>query len=111
MATGREPDMIDHVNGCRDDNRVENLRAASHSDNMRNSRRPANNTSGFAGVSYKRQTNRWVAYILVGKTRKHLGYFSSKEEAHAARVAANIKYKFHPNHGSAERSLYRRTVQ
>ena len=39
------------------------------------------NTSGFRGVSFKRQTGRWVAVIIVNQKQIHLGYFDDKHEA------------------------------
>ncbi len=46
------PDMIDHINGIRDDNRIENLRAVSNQENSRNVNKSTNNTSGYLGVCW-----------------------------------------------------------
>jgi hypothetical protein len=42
--------MIDHINRVRDDNRIENLRWATNSENMRNCKMNKRNTSGFTGI-------------------------------------------------------------
>lgn len=94
-------DQIDHVNGDRCDNRISNLRLASNTDNSRNIKRPANNTSGRIGVSFQKNSGRWRAEICVDQKRIHLGSFITFEEACAARTAAEAKYGFHRNHGRA----------
>lgn len=45
------PKYIDHINGVQDDNRICNLRAATHSENQHNRKKYANNTSGIKGIS------------------------------------------------------------
>jgi len=76
--------FIDHVNGQRDDNMFSNLREATNSENMRNSGRHKNNTSGFKGVSWFARDKCWRAYSSIGGKRKHLGYFDTPESASAA---------------------------
>jgi hypothetical protein len=94
------PDDIDHLNGDGVDNRWENLRAATRLENSRNQRRLRNNTSGQTGVYWHEQNGKWVAQIMVHKRNIYLGYFTSKEEAIAARKEAEIEHNFHPNHGT-----------
>src|SRR5690606_15220653 len=51
IVHGKTPEgEIDHINRNRIDNRIENLRDVSHSDNMHNYPMPETNTSGFVGV-------------------------------------------------------------
>jgi hypothetical protein len=96
---GRWPvDQIDHINGNPADNRLTNLREANTFVNCRNQRRPKNNTSGHVGVCFDKSAQKWGAYITCGK-RVYLGCFSRKEDAVAARKAAEREYGFHPNHG------------
>ena len=74
IVTGAWPaEQIDHRNGVRDDNRVANLREATNRENGRNGRLPRNNTSGFKGVSWHRQSRRWQAYIMIDYHIHHLG--------------------------------------
>ncbi len=69
---------VDHINGDGLDNRRSNLRAASHALNMANQRPSKSNTSGFKGVTRKRN---WVAQIRVGGHQRHIGTFHTAEEA------------------------------
>ena len=93
---------IDHINGQRADNRIENLRVVNSLENRRNMKRPADNTSGFIGVSFDKRAKKWEAHIGYGGSRKRfLGYFNDKEAAHAARRSAEMEMGFHPNHGRA----------
>ena len=91
---GRWPtDQLDHINGRRDDNRLSNLREATHAHNQQNQRKAQkNNQSGFLGVRF--QSNRWHAYIKVSNKQTYLGSFPAAELAHEAYVTA--KRKLHP---------------
>lgn len=77
---------IDHINGDPHDNRLCNLREATHSQNMANSKRSCTNTSGFKGVSCdgRRTKKKWYARIRDNGQHRSLGYFHTPEEAHAA---------------------------
>lgn len=90
---------IDHINGHRSDNRINNLRDVSSQDNKRNAARRADNSSGVAGVSRRPQSSRWRARIFIDGGEKSLGTYSTLPDAIAARKAAEIRYGFHPNHG------------
>lgn len=91
MCHGRWPKLqIDHINGERADNRIENLRLATHAENCRNARRPVTNKSGIKGVWYDKKYNKFQAYINVNDKQIWLGRFFTIEEAAAARmIAAN----------------------
>ena len=93
------PEQCDHKNHQRDDNRFSNLREVSHQENQRNRSMSSNNKSGFTGVSFAKHASKWVAHINISGKKKHLGYFTDKDEAITARQEANIKYGFHFNHG------------
>jgi hypothetical protein len=60
------PVEVDHVNGNPRDNRIQNLRLASKSQNAQNQGRSAKNSSGHKGVSWCNQKRRWRASIKVG---------------------------------------------
>lgn len=83
---------VDHINLNKDDNRLENLRKASHGQNRYNMRRQKNNTSGYKGVSYRPKERKWQAYIYHNRKCVHLGTFSTPEEAHAAYCIAAEQY-------------------
>lgn len=78
---------IDHINGSRTDNRLQNLRLATSSQNHCNSKP---RRGGMKGVSKHR--NSWVAQITVNKRRIYLGSFASQEAAHAAYWKAARQY-------------------
>lgn len=76
------PNDIDHVNGIRTDNRLENLRLATRSQNCANkSSHRRDNTSGVKGVTWDKGRQKWMAKIQVAGDHKFLGRFTSLEEA------------------------------
>jgi len=79
---------LDHINGDQTNNRIENLRLATHSENGFNAKIPSHSTSGHKGVSKRKGTNKWRAYITVNQRRRYLGTFGTIEEATAVRNAA-----------------------
>lgn len=98
---GRWPNQIDHINGDRLDNRIENLRSVSVSENARNHKRSVVNATGVTGVCWNERLGMWHARISHEGRDKHLGYFHEFEDAVARRKAAEVEYGFHPNHGRA----------
>ena len=85
--------QIDHLNGNRSDNRFANLRDVSGSMNSQNQvRAQKNSTSGFLGVSLHKASKRWKAQIMANGQSQHIGYFKSAEEAHAAYLAAKLRF-------------------
>lgn len=93
---------IDHVNGDRTDNRIQNLRDTTREQNQRNLKMNARNRSGQVGVFWHSRAKRWWAYIGSGKTRRTIGYYVTKAEAIAARLAAQEAAGFHALHGLTE---------
>ena len=81
---GMCPKFIDHINGVKDDNRIANLRPTNKAGNAYNSPTPANNTSGFKGVSFHAQSGKWAAKTQFRGRYIHLGLFDVKEDAAAA---------------------------
>jgi hypothetical protein len=96
---GTDPDTIDHVNGDRADNRIENLRDVDATGNARNAKRRDDNISGTTGVGFYPKTGRWRARINRGGKTVLLGYFDTKEEAIAARKVAESEGGYAPRHG------------
>lgn len=82
------PQLIDHIDGNRSNNRPANLRKATYSQNAANAKLHTRNTSGIKGVSYDKTKDRWQATITVNNKQLHLGRFKTKEEAKAAYMAA-----------------------
>ena len=83
--------QVDHINGDRADNRLENLRVASHAENCQNTKARAHNKSGMKGVGYEPKRKMWRARVSINKKTVWLGYFNSPEKAHAAYCAAAKK--------------------
>jgi hypothetical protein len=76
---------LDHINGDRADNRIQNLRLSVGSLNAQNQRRPrSDNKSGCLGVSWSKVAQKWTARIKIGSKYKHLGLFLTVEEASSA---------------------------
>lgn len=91
--------LIDHINGRKTDNRIENLRVVSPAENQKNRRLSDNNSSGVCGVRWIAKQSQWRAQIQVGGKHHFLGDFTSKSDAVAARKAAEKEFMFHENHG------------
>lgn len=84
-----EGKLIDHRNGVCSDNRICNLRVASHSQNNENKRRPKKKSaSGLLGVSLKKSTGKWESRIKVGSRNINLGVFDDPKSAHEAYILA-----------------------
>lgn len=84
--------QIDHINGVKTDNRIENLREASSSENKFNRGAQSNNTSGFKGVDWSKSNKKWRARIGVNRKVINLGAYATPELAYAAYCEAAKKY-------------------
>lgn len=93
--------VVDHIGGSetKHDNRKSNLRLATRQQNAMNLKKHVANTSGYTGVYYNKQTQKWVAQIGIGiyenTGKKHcmyLGSYDNKEDAIIARKQAEDKY-------------------
>ena len=81
--------VIDHINGIKTDNRIENLRDVSETTNRQNQRKAsARSKSGLLGVVWDANRERWKALLYVGKIPQWIGRFDTPEEAHAAYLEA-----------------------
>lgn len=83
---------VDHKNHNGLDNRKENLRGCTRSQNNYNLRKNSKNTSGFKGVYYEASRDLWCAKIRIEGVRKNLGRFKTPEEAHEAYCEASIEH-------------------
>jgi hypothetical protein len=89
MAHGTEPAELDHINLNKADNRLVNLRASTHSENIINTAIRADNKSGYRGVSYHGPSGKWRARITRNNRTISLGLHPTAKDAHCAFVKAN----------------------
>jgi hypothetical protein len=82
--------QVDHINRLKHDNRWVNLRAATNVENAQNQPVRCTNRSGVTGVHYYPRYKKWCASIRANRKRVFLGYFDKKDDAVAARKAAEI---------------------
>lgn len=92
---------LDHINGNPSDNHISNLRSVTVAENGRNQARRRDSTSGITGVYYRTHIKKWVARIRAEGRDIHLGVFETRDEARAARLAAQRLHGYHENHGRA----------
>lgn len=93
---------IDHVNQNKLDNRIENLRMVTNAENHRNMGIQSNNKSGYRGVSYAKERNKFTARIKDGSVYRNLGYFNCALAAAIAYNKAKVALGYHPNHGKPQ---------
>ena len=72
---------VDHIDGNILNNKLSNLRWATHGENMHNQKIPINNTTGFKGVTYYKPNKKFAAKIAIDNKNYHLGYFKTAKEA------------------------------
>ena len=83
----------DHIYSDRKyDNRKQNLRITEQKHNTKNRIRPSNNTSGKTGVSWRKDINKWTAYIGINHKQIYLGSYNNIQEAIDVRINAEKKY-------------------
>ena len=80
--------QIDHINGDRICNHVDNLRIVTHQENH-------HNQTKAKGYTFNKQKNKWQAQIRLNNKRIYIGYFETEEEARQAYLEAKLKY--HPS--------------
>jgi hypothetical protein len=88
--------QVDHKDSDGLNNRQDNLREATHSQNCHNSRLPVHNTSGYKGVCWHKQRGKWLASININGRKKSLGLFKTAEDAYDAycKASDNLRGEF-----------------
>lgn len=82
MHKGVLPPNIDHINRNPSDNRIENLREATLTQNQGNRKQDHRNKSGFRGVVWNKRLSKWQSQIGINGRSKYLGLFDTAEEAY-----------------------------
>jgi hypothetical protein len=97
---GKMPAMLDHIDGNRSNNKVDNLRECTRAQNMHNRKICKRNTVGVKGVRFRKDNKKYEARIAVNQKRFVLGSFDDLELAEL--VMQMAREKFHGaffNHG------------
>lgn len=82
LETNTWPEMIDHINGNKLDNRIVNLRASDKRKNQQNQYK--HRESKLVGATYRKSTGKWRALIKLNKKNYEIGTYNTAEEAHDA---------------------------
>lgn len=101
IMSGSWPKLeVDHIDGNGLNNAWSNLREASKTENNRNARLRSDNPSGRLGLIKPKNRKKWMASIGVNGETIILGWYKSKQAAIIRRIAGELKYGYHPNHGT-----------
>ena len=103
MHKGYLPVEIDHIDGNKLNNCIDNLRQATRSQNELNKGMKKNNTSGAKNVFWSKNLNKWKVQMSINGKKRHIGYFEDFEVAKA--VAIDFCEQYHgefANHGFKE---------
>jgi hypothetical protein len=79
--------VIDHIDGDKLNNNIENLRNVTHQQNQWN-------RTKAKGYTFCKTNNKWKASICVNGKSKHIGYFDTEADAREAYL--NVKHIYHP---------------
>jgi hypothetical protein len=85
------PETVDHIDLNKSNNKIKNLRAATHQENCYNRPIRKDNSSGVAGVNWSKVYKKWVVRITVNGKRKFLGRFSDLQVAKTIAEATRIE--------------------
>ena len=100
LLNGRMPAMIDHIDGDKQNNLIENLREVDNTLNHWNERRRSTNISGYKGVWWHKQSKRWEAACRVNGKQTTIGRFERIEDAvEAVRKFREQHHGEYANHG------------
>jgi len=98
------PLVIDHIDGDPLNNRIENLRECTLSQNSQNSKMRADNTSGVKGVHWDKNSKKWITQIQTNGERVRLGSFKSISLAES--VIKNYRDNMHKEYANHGQPIY-----
>ena len=99
MHHGYLPEFIDHIDGNKSNNLIENLREATHQQNQWNRPVSKNSKTKIKGVCFHKASNRWIAQCSLNSKVNYLGIYITIEEAQKA--VENFRFL---NHGEFAKS-------
>lgn len=88
---GYLPDYVDHIDNNKINNRIENLREATKSQNCMNQKVSTRNTSGIKGVMWHKRDKKWYVQLRVNSKCHSFGYYDDKELAELVAIEATNK--------------------
>jgi len=88
---GYLPDFVDHIDGNKTNNRIENLRGSTFSQNCMNQKISTRNTSGIKGVMWHKRDKKWFVQLRVNSKCHSFGYYEDKELAELVAIEATNK--------------------
>jgi len=101
MHYGYLPKEIDHIDGNKLNNKIENLRPASHAENQWNTKKRKDSNANVKGVSWHKKNKMWNVKINCNNNRYNIGYFKDLELAELVAIEARNKYHGEfANHGA-----------
>jgi hypothetical protein len=86
------PQFVDHIDGNPTNNKIENLREANSSQNMKNQKIPKDNTSGVKNVCWHKKAKKWCVQLRLNGKKFHIGLFQDLELAELIAIEARNKY-------------------
>lgn len=86
------PEILDHIDGDGTNNKILNLRKATIYQNGWNVKKSTRNKSGYKGVSFSKEKNKWRSAIRINKKDILIGYYDSVLEASEAYQNASLQY-------------------
>lgn len=89
---GHLPELVDHIDGNRSNNRIENLREASRCQNQHNRSNTTRNTSGKKNVFYIKKSKTWRVVVQSNNIKYRIGCFKDIELADLVAIMAREKY-------------------
>jgi hypothetical protein len=92
MHHGYLPEFIDHIDGNKLNNKIENLRPATKQQNNQNRGIQKNNKSGAKGVCWSKATNKWRIQININNKKEYFGVYEDLELAELVAIEARNKY-------------------
>ena len=100
MVYGKFPEnQIDHINGNRLDNRIENLRSVKNRENGKNQKLRSTNKTGIHGLYWDAINEAWTVQIYFDNKKIWLGRHKDFFDAACVRKSAEVRFGYHQNHG------------